>query len=589
MKSKLPTSTKIFSASKVPKKQRSVRKGCSEFVSVPLLGVKRSNNRVNGSESIRNDFLKKSKHSGWSDHSSKRYVSEALSKEEKEVAEALFALKGITLDRDNKTNNESLEPISLDLLKKVNINLTISSQEARTLKEESDATNSTPTTDQALSADPARPIWSKLSERRQLIPNLKVSVPPVPFQFPPLLRACDDRQRTDSTLLCGSTDQNSDSGIGETKPEKSELKESHINIRLSDSANCQNKEHSTSTECGDIAALPSKPLHGSGVGFPVQSSATLVPSWLNNNSLSCPGSYDDITFSGKVPCSINGGRKSWKRCVAHVYISHLIQVLKTSEGKDLNGTPTAGHMFGSASSMSKTANDVPMLHEKRIAKEDGPSVSGFHDSKKQSFDFLSLSTGAAPEVNNGVDRLGISMEPKGHVPQLNSVAQHNAYMPSLMSLNHFPSIPYKDQGAAVSIALPLVPPQGHLRVPPYLNNPCGSTHMGTARTTQQPLSKHQQQQQQQQQQILTTKIAAQFWHNSIRDQHSMNHKQAHLPAPLPSLESIGSKYFHISEQQLQLQLQLQQLQLQQQQQQQLFGRYPPLPRSGGKLQNTQPT
>lgn len=69
----------------------------------------------------------------------------------------------------------------------------------------------------------------------------------------------------------------------------------------------------------------------------------------------------------------------------------------------------------------------------------------------------------------------------------------------------------------------------------------------------------------------------------------MNHKQAHLPAPLPSLESIGSKYFHISEQQLQLQLQLQQLQLQQQQQQQLFGRYPPLPRSGGKLQNTQPT
>lgn len=58
-------------------------------------------------------------------------------------------------------------------------------------------------------------------------------------------------------------------------------------------------------------------------------------------------------------------------------------MLKTSEGKDLNGTPTAGHMFGSASSMSKTANDVPMLHEKRIAKEDGPSVSGFHDSKKQ--------------------------------------------------------------------------------------------------------------------------------------------------------------------------------------------------------------
>ena len=69
-------------------------------------------------------------------------------------------------------------------------------------------------------------------------------------------------------------------------------------LQLSDSANCQNKEHSTSTECGDIgidiflismslqlqtyyysqanmlmfysAALPSKPLHGSGVGYPVQ-------------------------------------------------------------------------------------------------------------------------------------------------------------------------------------------------------------------------------------------------------------------------------------------------------------------------------
>ena len=67
-------------------------------------------------------------HSGWSDHSSKRSVSEAISKDEEEVAEALFALKGITLDRDNKTNNESLKPISPDFLKKVNTNLTISSQ-----------------------------------------------------------------------------------------------------------------------------------------------------------------------------------------------------------------------------------------------------------------------------------------------------------------------------------------------------------------------------------------------------------------------------------------------------------------------------
>lgn len=608
IKFKLPR--KIFSDSNtsVPRKLRSaIRKRSCELASVPLPDAKRSNNT-----------LKKIKQNGWSDNAQTGLVSMAISKDEEEVAETLFALAGMIphnrVHVNDKTDNESLDAKTSNLSKKQNSDPMPSSEDHTILKEEPETTYPTPTTDRdSLQTrnmnDPASLAWSKLSERRQMNMNLKLSVPPAHFQTSPLLRVCDDRQLTNSTFYYGSTEPNLESGLKDTKQKKSQFtkRESHINIGIEDLAVSQDREHATSSECRDNV-LASRPLHGSGVaGLPLQSSATKFPSWLNNSSSSKPVYCKDTLSASKVPSSINSGRKSWRRCVTHVYISRLIQVLQTSEGKDirpsdtsqltpsqcssagqvaanwddLNGPFSGGHMFGSGAykNICEATINGPLQLKNCKVEEEGHSLSGCCDLKKQSCDFLSLSTGAGTEENKGVNRLGVSMEAKGHVLQLQSAAQHNSYVPCSMPQNSLPSIHYRDQLAVVSAASPSMPPQVQIQGPPYFSNRCGPVALGTSttRSTQQPHPK-------QQQQIWTAQLAAQLrpghllsshvanWQNSTRDPNSMNHMQAHhLPATRPSLDTIGSKYLNIS----------------QQPQQQLIGLCPSLPTSNAKLQNSQ--
>ncbi|XP_048503363.1 uncharacterized protein LOC104908066 isoform X3 [Beta vulgaris subsp. vulgaris] len=594
MKFKLPR--KIFSDSNtsVPRKLRSVA----------LPDGRRLNNRVNGVESLSKDCSKKSKicmQNAWSDNSARRNASVAISKDEEEVAETLFALAGMipldSLPVNKRTDNKSLQAKTSDLSKKQHSNST-PSEDPMVLKEETTATTPTATIDsskrdssQARSViDPPPLILSTLSERRQMNLNLKVSVPPGHFQIPPLLRACDERQlKTNSNSVCASAEQSQESRLTETKQER---RESHINIGVAS----LDRGPATSAVIRDNA-WPSTSLPGSGVGvLPLQSSATFLPSWSNHTFPSKSGSCDDTRSAGKISCSINGGRKSWRRCVAHVYISRLIQVLQNSEGKDISPLAAghvvgyqddlkerlaAGNMVGSSAykNFCETANDVSGLKncQAEVARR---SLSGCCDSKKQSYNFLSLSTGAGTEVNNGVNRLGITLEAKDHVHQMHSGAPSNSYVPSSLSQNRFPSIPYRDQVAGASGVSPSAPPQVHIQVPPYFSNHCGTAPSSSTRSTHQPHSK-------QQQQIWTAQLAAQFrpgpvlsshianWQNSRRDwgrnPHSMNHMPAQFSAPQPSLEMVGSKYLHIS----------------QQPQQQLFGLGPSLPTSNAKLQNGQ--
>ncbi|XP_056686732.1 uncharacterized protein [Spinacia oleracea] len=609
IKFKLPR--KIFSDynTSVPRKLRSaIRKRSCESASVVSPDAKRSSNS-----------LKKSKicmQNGWSEPFLKGAVSVGISKEEEEVAETLFALAGMIPHVGVDVNHKdyvSLEAKSSDLPKKQHSDPMPSSEDPLILKEKPDAstTEGSPRdSSQATAVDDSAPfIWSKLSERRQMNPNLKVSVPPTQFQTPQLLRACADRQFTHSTSY-GSTEQNRERGLSEIKPQKSQFpkRESHINIGVTDLEASQGREYATSIECRDNA-LASRPLHGSGVdGLSLESSAPIIPSWLNFTSSSKLVSCKDTSSAGKVPWSINGGRKSWKRCLAHVYISRMIQVLQASEevdikplnasksrpsqyrsagpvtGKqeDLNvilASGQGGHMFCSTAdkNICGTENDATVPLKNGQVEEDC-SLSGNCDSKKQSYNFLSLSTGAGTYVNNGVsvNRLGMNMKAKDHVLQLHEVAQRNTYVSCSMPQNSFPLSRYQDQVTSVSVAPPSMPPQVHIQVPPYFSNGCGPVPLGTTRSTQQAYPK---QQQQQQQQIWTTQLAAQFrpgllrsshianWQNIARDPHSMNQMQA----PRSSLETIGSKYIHIS----------------QQSQQQLLGLCPSLPTSNAKNQNSQ--
>uniref|UniRef100_A0A803MV25 Uncharacterized protein n=1 Tax=Chenopodium quinoa TaxID=63459 RepID=A0A803MV25_CHEQI len=569
------------------------------------------------------------KQNGWSDHSSGGTVSVEISKDEAEVAETLFALAGLVPHdgvHANDKDEECLDGKMSGLSKRQNNDAMPSSEgfflllffltsNPMVLTEEPKTANPAPTTNgpprdssKKRTVNESTLSWSKqLSEGRQMNPNSKVSVPPAHFQIPPLLRACDERQITHSTPFYCSTEQNLESRLNETNGEKFQFpkRESHINIGAVDFAASKDRENATSSNCG-ANALTLRPSLGLGVdGLHSQSATTIFPSSPGKASSSKIVSCKDTPSAGKVPYSINGGRKTWRRSVAHVYISHLIQVLQSSERRDthpldtsqlrpsqclstghasgnrddLSTAFTAGHMFGSAADkICETANDVSVLPKKCQVEDQGRSLSGKCNSKEESYNFLSLSTGAGTEVNKGgsVNRLGITMGAKDHVLQLHSVAEHNTYVPCSMPQNSFPPIRYGDHAAAVSAAPPSMPPQVHIQVPSYYSNHCGPVPLGTARSTQLSHPK-------QQQQIWTAQLSAQFrpspllsshianWQNSARDPHTMIPMQAHLSASRPSLETMGSKYLHIS----------------QQPQQQYLGLSPSLPMSNVKIQNSQ--
>ncbi|XP_021718652.1 uncharacterized protein LOC110686361 isoform X2 [Chenopodium quinoa] len=587
IKFKLPR--KIFSDSNtsVPRKLRSaIRKRSCESASVAMPNANRPNNSLKKPKLCMN---------GWSDHSSGGTVSVEISKDEEEVAETLFALAGL-IPHDgmhaNDKDEECLDGKMTGLSKIQNNDAMPSSEDPMVLTEEPKTANPASTTNgpprdslKKRTVDESAPLaWSKLSEGKQMNPNLKVSVPPAHFHIPPLLRACDDRRLTHSTPFYGSTEQNLESRLNETDGEKFKFpkRESHINIGAVDLAASQDRENATSSNCG-TNALTLRPSHGRGVdGLLSQSAATIFPSWPDKASSYKIVFCKDTPSAGEVPYSINGGRKMWRRCVAHVYISHLIQVLQSSERRDthpldtsqlrpsqchstghasgnrddLSTTVTAGLMFGSAADKNcETANDVSVLPKKCQVEDQGRSLSGNCNSKEESYNFLSLSTGAGTEVNNGgsVNRLGITMDANDHVLQLHSVAQHNTYMPCSMPQNSFPPIRYGDHAAAVSAAPPSMPPQVHIQLPSYYSNHCGPIPLCTARSTQLSHPK-------QQQQIWTAQLSAQLrpspllsshianWQNSTRDPHSMIPMQAHLPASRPSLETIGSKYLQIPQQ-----------------------------------------
>ncbi|KAJ8429539.1 hypothetical protein Cgig2_025725 [Carnegiea gigantea] len=567
-------SNTVDSAS-VPRKLRSaIRKRGCEPASAAWPGAKRLNNLVNGIEPLRKDVencILAMLQNGYIDHSAKPAASVPISRDEEEVAETLFALAGMIplsdLDTRNKTDCEPSESKALDLAEKPENSMPVSGGFSLLLssveliltafplnhlvpKEEQEITcypasaeaaivtptaNSSPTKsvqEESLTG-PAPLSWPQLSGRRPMNLNLKVSVPPVNLlAIPPLLRTCDQRPLINSNVYCTSTEPSAQNG----------------------------------------------------------SSAIIFPSWLDTAACSSRLATCKDLSTEKLSCSVNGTRTSWKRCAAHVYISRLIRVLQISEGKGTwtldasqlrpsqtlggshimpdhsnivrnraNGTLRDSNLLTSADrkTSDEDANTIPVTHQHHQEQQEGPSFSGYCGSK-ESFDFLSLSSGVTLAADNDVNRSGYNMESgvKCQMHYQHSVAQHSRPIPSSSPQNHFPSNSYRDRVAPVSVGMPCTPPQGNLHVPQYFGNPFAPGPMfNTTMSVQQPQRK-----QQQRQQIWTAQLAKQFgpgpllssqianWQNGRKDTGPSTHTEALLPSSQPPREELRAKYLHISQQ-----------------------------------------
>lgn len=264
-----------------------------------------------------------------------------------------------------------------------------------------------------------------------------------------------------------------------------------------------------------------------------------------------------------------GRRQPLKRCVLHVYVSHFVRAYQRADRKEdcLPSTNKAKLNEGTKSGIT-ASNDPTVLntgtinlvsagthgsvadgnlHETRLGilqdnrllqDQQASTSSGINSLQKQSYDFLSLSTGCESNRNSGN---GLEAAAQLHVPYLNSLVQHPV-TPYSLPHTRYSSSPYSDQLASAASQ------QAHLQVPQYAGNPFYGPQLGYGSS-----AKQQQQQQQHQQQMWSAQMvryrpcSPPFSHPKW--QNGRNDSPSFIPCTQPvgpllpsSLEVLGPRY-----------------------------------------------
>eukprot|EP00268_Persea_americana_P066330 TRINITY_DN9004_c0_g1_i5.p1 TRINITY_DN9004_c0_g1~~TRINITY_DN9004_c0_g1_i5.p1 ORF type:complete len:728 (-),score=198.73 TRINITY_DN9004_c0_g1_i5:359-2542(-) len=294
-----------------------------------------------------------------------------------------------------------------------------------------------------------------------------------------------------------------------------------------------------------------------------KTSATKAGGWPDSaTDASRPGSAkNDVSREKPVLVSV-GRRQSFKRCAYHVYISRLIRSYQSVEKK--SWPPSANQSKLNEGKMSGTTafNDPRVLktdinnvtsvsahgvvagrnlHEARpgtlqnnkpLQDQRASTSYGIYPQQKQSCDFLSLSAGGESARNTGN---GFESSAQLHVPYLHPLVQHPMVPFSLPNVR-YPS-PYPDQLAAAS-------QQVELQLPQYSSNAFYGTQLAHGSLAKQ----------QQQQQLWAARMAhyrpcnsssAQLpkWQNGRHDAPPLIPcTQSSVPPSPSSLDVLGPRY-----------------------------------------------
>uniref|UniRef100_A0A6N2LDB2 Uncharacterized protein n=1 Tax=Salix viminalis TaxID=40686 RepID=A0A6N2LDB2_SALVM len=320
------------------------------------------------------------------------------------------------------------------------------------------------------------------------------------------------------------------------------------------------------------------PIISSGAcnhGSSSQSSDTKFPSWMDTAlGATRPNSFQNSI--GKVS-KVSTDKRSLKRSTKHVYISRLIQVLQIQESKDslplhLNQLKppdklrqgafmTINDFNGNGNGLNGATSARAIMVDKNSNQvEIGTPPSGVHNSHKQTFNFLSLSTGGnGLEANNSSNGVGKRSEQSAQLqfPYLHSHLQqhHSTLVPFPMSQTYYSSPSYLDQPASAQ--------QVQIKQPSYLSNLyCGTRASPTGFTN---LHQKQHLQQQQQNRLWASQLAAtqyrtvgnltamtQFpnWQNGRQGSPAQISRAQTVIPTSSSQEALAPKHAQISQQQL---------------------------------------
>ncbi|CAI9116930.1 OLC1v1018224C1 [Oldenlandia corymbosa var. corymbosa] len=453
----------------VPRRLRSsaTKKRSSESISQPLRVSNKLNRVADGDRLLHNDSLKKSK--------LKMKQVEVITKDEEEVAEALFALSGLisnnaTTDENNLAGGGSGAKSST--LTKAEI--FVPSVEARregelqTVNDEdgdgkmpniqSSATGSagcgipclndsdipevnlhftafTSENQQAV-CDSASGVWSQLRKTRSKLTTLEKSLATYKSQeivLPPIAEACDkteDQQTNTKTRINGSP----------------------LMPDLSSAVLCEDSQR---------------------LSIPFQSHMSKLPAWIDNTSRSSKSSSlkTDVIAKKGAPFSTHS-KKSYKRCTAHVYISHFIKAFQDRDVNNdrsmiqsttINEVPIqrasrtetdqtrernclieviSSDIFDVSPGKNATEVDNAILLHKKLVKDQQLASKPYDvfNAQNQSLGFLTMPAGGARmETGTGFNRARNSLEASISAPFPCLQSRNQVYVPFQVPQNHYSS------------------------------------------------------------------------------------------------------------------------------------------------------
>ncbi|KAK7352249.1 hypothetical protein VNO80_17668 [Phaseolus coccineus] len=572
--------------SSVPRKIRSAvkKRGCESISG----DSEKVNHKMNGMESPQKDGIKKSKKRrspGWS---RRQVLPGPITKDEEEVAETLYALAGML--PDNGSNVKS-EPDSESLPE----NSTVLQDQ-----EESESANATVEASGATQEDGKRSPkgCKKLSSMSEtlgqeqtdfpdsakfFVAATQSTVPKVNLQAVPLVKS-----ESGGRVALHDSELSLDMGLNvPIQPQISHIgRKLNVEYQTAGNVDCKQEQrivkYQKETE-GPAwwPSLSSTASPGIGASY-LQSSAAKTVDWLNTGiGASKQDLMKSCSSGGKISETVIHGKKSRKRCAAHVHISHLIRSLEVSrrlvgkghelyeshqarvhegskcgvlmEAHNLNwmksgNSNAAGTVHSATMSNSRETKNGILQHGLYHDISQATPTPGVHGPQKQDFNFLSLSTGGNElKVNESFNKGESKLEPysKSQVPYFQSLQQQRGLMPI--------QSPYASNFLD---HLPVVGPQVRLQQqqPHYYGTPLRGTHYSSTLSYKQ---QHQsfwavQLASQGGSAVNCSIVGAQYpnWQSGRHDSSVPSPcPQVILPHSTASLQALGSKVSSISDQQ----------------------------------------
>ncbi|KAK7321805.1 hypothetical protein VNO77_32759 [Canavalia gladiata] len=591
----------------VPRKLRSAtKKRGRELV---LLDSEKVMHKMNGIESPKKDSVKKSKVSvkqvmraEWSQREG------PITKDEEEVAETLYALAGMFPDNgSNHSISRELDEESLpdnnnssvlqDLEDNVGASLEASATAQGAIHETSPGEASKIS---CLNEGVGQDQLDFPESVKFLMPSHSTS-PAINLQTMPVMvkRENSNKVALHDSELCLA--------MGLNLPTQSRISQNEVkpDVELEAAIEQRQQQHMINEQKGNegLALWPNLSAGAPTGQAYLQSSATKAPDWLE---AAISASKQDLvetstcSSSGRKGSEVVIHKSSWKRCAAHVHISHIIQSLGVPKKQVIKETELYENHQMRAHDGSKcevllevpningmrngvTSSTVRKPHENKNAVlqqqchvrkphenknavlqqqchyrdiSQAAPTPGVYGPQNQNFNFLSLSSGSNGLKVDNIDynKVGSRLEPlsKLQVHHFQSLAQKQQHgvMQIPTAQSHYPSTSYLDQ-------LTVAGPQVRLQQHHYYGSPlCGTHYSSTVSNKQENQSFWGLQQAAQGRSSVNFNIMrTQYpnWQSGRHDSSAVSPcAQAILPRSPASQEIFGSKITSISGQQQQL-------------------------------------